>query len=176
MDITFWDSNFQENYLKNLQSIWEYSSFMGRRNWTPDIQGPSPMPVRHLILSFLPPHFFQNWFSQLVQSTVEPILWALYFTDSFLHFLNLLHFKKNESSEVFFPHNVLFLSCYIVTCQMLLQSWIEHVLSMTWGNTLFIHAWGSAFQLKTLLRRRLWNWFHGEEMKEAKGLSLEIWQ
>ena len=95
-----------------------------------------------------------------VVPSFEPIHWALHFTD-FSSFFKFITFLKTESSEVFSP--IMFCSCHMVTFQMFLQPWVEHMLSVIWGNILFISAQGSTFQLKISLWKSLPNWFQWEK-------------
>ena len=124
------------------------------------------------ILPFMLPNFFENWFSQLVPS-FEPIHWALYFTD-FSSFFKFIIFKKNGLFGGF-PHNVLLLShSYIPDVSAALGR--AHVINDLRKH--IIHpCTREHFPIKDIALKESSKLVSlRKKKKEAKSLSLAIWQ
>ena len=136
-----------------------------RRSKRPTYHAVIPSCV-HQCLSFCPSCFVTSLRTDFLSLShlLNPSI-VLYISLTFLHSLNLLYFKKTESSEVF---PIMFCSRHTVAFQMFLQPWVEHTLSVIWGNTLFSPAQWSTFQLKISLWKSLPNWFHWGKKKKRR--------
>ena len=108
-----------------------------------------------------------------VVPSFEPIHWALHFTD-FSSFFKFITFLKTESSEVFFPHNVLLLShSYIPDVSAALGR--AHVISDLRKHIIHLCT-REHFPIKdTALKESSKLVSVRKKMKEAK-ISLAIWQ